>query len=141
MLIGCGGGNPAAKGLAPASGVVTLDGNPVGGVMMTFHNAQPSDKQGGSCLSKSDGTFAVNTFGDGDGIFPGEYRVTLSKSETTYPVSDEEIARLERENLDIPQGKTVQHFQQKYLKKESTDITVTIPEKGSKELKIEAVSK
>jgi len=138
LIIGCGGGNPAAKGLVPASGAVTLDGTPIGGVTMTFHKTQPGDQPGGACISKSDGSFAVNTYGDGDGIFPGEYKVTLSKSEITYSVSDEEIARLERENLDIPQGKTVQHFPQKYLKKETTDIIITIPEKGTKELKIDA---
>ena len=138
LLIGCGGGNPAAKGLVPASGVVTLDGSPIGEVTITFHKTQPDGNPGGACLSRADGSFTVNTFGDGDGIFPGEYKVTLNKSDVTYPVSDEEIVQLELEGKEIPQGKVVQHFPQKYLNKDTTDIIVTIAEKGDKELKIEA---
>ena len=139
VAIGCGGNSdPRAKGLVPASGVVTLDGTPIGEVTMTFHHTQPSEKPGGACLSKPDGTFAVNTFGDGDGIFPGEYKVTLSKASVTYPISDEEILQLELQEKPIPSPTTVQSFPKKYLNKDTTDIIVTIPEKGSKELKIEA---
>ena len=142
MLGGCGGGNPAAKGLVRASGVVTLDGNPIGGVTMTFHKTQPSEKPGGACLSKQDGTFAVNTFGDGDGVFPGEYKVTLTKADVTSPISEEELLRLESvEGSVIPPLKVEEFFPKKYHNKNTTDITVTIPEKGTKELKIEATSK
>ena len=139
--MGCGSGSPIAKGLVPASGVLLLDGNPIGGATIMFNNDGSSDKPGGSCITKEDGSFTINTFGDGDGAFPGTYMVTLTKAEVTYPFSDDELLKLEAEGKDIPPGKVTETFPKKYLSKGTTDITITIPEGGNKEIKIEAAGK
>lgn len=133
--------NPAAAGLVPASGTISLDGTPIGGAMITFHNIDDEKKPGGSAISKPDGTFSLNMFAEGDGTYPGKYCVTVSKVEITYPISDEELLKLEAAGKDIPAGKKSETFPPKYQAIASSDLNVTIPEKGIKDLKLEATSK
>ncbi len=79
MLVasGCGG----KGGLVAVRGVVTLDGQPVEGASVTFSPEEDSGKAAGG-LTDSEGVFDLTTFSEGDGALPGDYRVTVTKTES-----------------------------------------------------------
>ncbi|MGL4941947.1 MAG: carboxypeptidase-like regulatory domain-containing protein [Thermoguttaceae bacterium] len=138
VVCGCGESNPRAAGLVNAAGKVTLNGQPLGGAAITFHNESDPTKQGGAAISKDDGSFVLNMFSEGDGTYPGDYVVTATKISITYPVSNEEMMRIERENPDkLPAGKETNLVPAKYAAKASSDARVNVPANGSKSLLIE----
>ena len=69
---GCSGG-----GLAKVKGVVTLDGEPLAGAMVSL---VPEDGHGqpGQGYTKGDGSFEVETLNE-VGAVPGEYRILVTK--------------------------------------------------------------
>jgi len=83
LMAGSGCGSRAAK-LVQTEGLVTLDGVPVAGVMVTFH---PEGEQGqvATGLTGSDGVFQLQTYAATDGVLPGNYKVTVSKTEAVAP--------------------------------------------------------
>jgi len=75
LTAGCGGGK---QKLAKVSGVVTLDGKPLDGAMVTF---QPTD--GGrpaTGVTGADGHFTLTTYTSGDGAQLGDHKVLVTKS-------------------------------------------------------------
>ena len=74
--LGCGGSGKPVK----TEGLVTLDGKPVDGATVTFH---PEAEQGhvATGLTDADGVFQLQTFAEADGALPGEYKVTVIKTE------------------------------------------------------------
>jgi hypothetical protein len=76
-LWGCGSGSAT---LVPVEGFVTLDGVPVAGAMVTLH---PEAEQGtvATGLTDSDGAFQLQTHAAADGALPGNYKVTVTKTE------------------------------------------------------------
>jgi hypothetical protein len=69
-----------SDGKVKVKGVVTLDGNPVEGAMVTFipengggRNAFGTTQQGGS--------FRLTTLKENDGVLPGNYKVTVTYEE------------------------------------------------------------
>ena len=136
VIAGCGGAKDARhKDLTPAAGTIFYKGTPVDDATIVFHH-EDAAKQGGSAISQADGTFVLRTF-TGEGTYPGTYKVTVIKDKVTYPVSDEEMMRLEREGQDVPSPITQSLLPKKYRLKTTTDLTFTIPPTGDKELKIE----
>jgi len=134
--MGCGAPKDTRhKDLAPATGTVLYKGAPVGEATLVFHNDDTS-KQGGSAITEADGTFTLRTFG-GEGTYPGSYTVTVIKDKIVNPISEEELLRLEREGKDIPETKTEALLPRKYRLKTTSDIKITIPAGGDKNLKIE----
>src|SRR5262249_11387748 len=63
-------------------GIVTLDGKPVEGAMVSF---VPEGGKGlpATGLTESDGVFHLTTFSFEDGALPGEYKVLVTKSPTS----------------------------------------------------------
>ncbi len=72
---GCGG-----SGLVKVKGLVTLDGQPLEGVTVVFVPANENVLSAAGITDKS-GQFSLMTRKPGDGVAPGEYRVTLCKKE------------------------------------------------------------
>jgi len=77
FAIGCGESGPA---LVPVSGVVTLNGKPFEGAVITFH-PDPSNKQGlpGEDMTGPSGNYKAMTKGR-SGLVPGKYKVVVTKS-------------------------------------------------------------
>lgn len=135
--VGCKPNDPRTAGQVPVSGVVLLDGKPLSEAMIVFHNIKGDNRQRGSATTNENGHFKINTFGNGDGTLPGDYIVTVQKEIVTTLVSDEELLRREREALEIPEQKIVRVVPGKYWNKETSDVNVTVPEKGVGNLRIE----
>ncbi len=91
VLLGCGGGNSAK--VADASGVVTLNGQPVDGARVVF-----TPKDGGSRFSHgttdASGNFKLSTFGMNDGALVGRHTVTVTKS-----ALPEEVTKIDPEKM------------------------------------------
>jgi hypothetical protein len=78
---GCGSGEP---GVVPVRGKVTLDGGPwpkEGTITFTpvagAQGADPSKARPGTGKFATDGSFTVTSFEAGDGLFPGQYEVSV----------------------------------------------------------------
>ncbi len=84
LLVAGSGCSSQATKLVQTEGLVTLDGAPLAGVMVTFH---PEGKQGQAAtgLTGSDGVCQLQTYAAADGVLPGNYKVTVSKTEAVAP--------------------------------------------------------
>jgi hypothetical protein len=70
---GCGGVNHT-----PVSGVVTLDGQPHGDVLITFLPADGSGGLSASGRADENGKFQMGTETSSNGVKPGKYKVTVA---------------------------------------------------------------
>ena len=99
VLSGC---NSKAYDLAPISGVVTLDGNPIAGTLVNF---QPMAKDGttpgpgstGRC--DDSGRYVLSTIRDEPGAVTGQHRVRIYSYSPESPVSQDTDAGLPREQF------------------------------------------
>jgi hypothetical protein len=77
FLAGCSGGG----GGVAVEGVVTLDGQPLPGVHLTFDQPELSPNENIGYIGKTDesGRYSLRPMlGDGSGVPPGKYRVSLT---------------------------------------------------------------
>jgi hypothetical protein len=72
---GCGGNTLKVKGK------VTLDGAPVEGATISFVPAGGGEAHPATGFTDSDGYFTLSSTKEGDGAWPGEYKVVISKKE------------------------------------------------------------
>jgi hypothetical protein len=86
LVSGCG----KDLGYRKTTGVVTLDGSPLAGAIVTFV-AQGQGAESGAATTNEKGEYSANSGSVGEGLKPGEYKVTISKRET---VVDEDLERL-----------------------------------------------
>ncbi|QDU40954.1 hypothetical protein Mal4_53170 [Maioricimonas rarisocia] len=66
-------------GLAPVSGLVSLDGEPAAGVSMYFSPKDSTPGTGGYAITGPQGQFKVMHRSTSEGILPGTYHVTFSR--------------------------------------------------------------
>jgi len=112
ILSGCSEPRPT---LVPVTGKVIHQGQPVTAGSIYLHAASPTayQKDTPSSLLQLDGSFSIKTFPFGEGVPPGEYKVTLSP----------ELAS----RLSLP----------KYGKVIETPLTITVPPAGIANWQIE----
>lgn len=77
--IGCGG--DSFPDPVPVTGVIKHNGQAVEGASVTFHTKASGAARSASGVTNASGEFALSTFGTDDGAIPGEYAVTISKSD------------------------------------------------------------
>lgn len=68
----------------PVTGLVCVDGAPTAQVSVTLHRVGGMDKKTptvSATISKEDGSFAISTFEDGDGVPAGDYVATFTWAE------------------------------------------------------------
>lgn len=75
LFTGCGGGPDDAPDLAPVSGTVKLDGQPLADVVVTF-----IPESGPAATGKTDtqGNFTLSTKGSNDGAVIGNHKVAVT---------------------------------------------------------------
>lgn len=113
-ILGCGEAKPDRVAVYPASGKVTLKGQPTHGAQIILH---PKSVLGEDVPSPrghvdKDGHFQLSTFDGGDGAPEGEYIVTLR------------WYKLVKQGADVVAGPNV--IPAKFTKPESSNITVRI---------------
>jgi len=134
VLTGCTRG---LSGLAPAAGIVTFNDAPVDGATISFAPTSASpDVRAASAMTDKNGKFVVTTLNYGDGMYPGEYQVMVTKTTGTGGESspEEMSKRGARDDRQV-----VNHLPSKYRDKNTSGLMVSIPPKGNKniELKLE----
>jgi len=120
------------KGLVPAAGTVTYENQPAVGASITF---APVNKSGeartASAITDTNGNFVLKTLAQ-EGLYPGEYTVMVMKIEDNTNNSEEDIKA-----GTATKGQPKHLLPQKYASLTSTDLKVTIPDKGDKAIVIE----
>jgi hypothetical protein len=79
VVTGCGTHQPAVKG------IVTLNGQPVEGAMVRFHDETALNEPAFVALTMKDGSFYLPAGGnETSGIRPGKYAITVAKYKTGF---------------------------------------------------------
>ena len=133
LLTGCG--RSGLPGLVPAAGIVTLNDVPVEGASVSFSpKSGTPDTRSASATTDKNGKFIATTLDYGDGMSPGEYLILVTKTTTVTSGTLSTDEKKIRDNRQV-----TNHLPSKYGSKDTTDLTVTIPAKGNKniELKLE----
>ena len=147
-LVGCGGG----LGTVPVSGTVTVDGNPMEGVIIQF---LPDDPSGMAASGTTDGSgaFKLTTEINGDGALPGSYKVTVSKFEVKDDGVPENLDMESEEDMDAAYGALDNMGEEtkptedksliaaKFAAAATSGLTATVTEEGNEGLTFEVTSK
>lgn len=118
---GCSGDSGPQR--TRVSGKVTHNGQPLSGGFIQFLPANPSAGSSSSGLRPAtapiggDGSYTLGTFGAGDGVLPGEYKVAVNTR--TSDISPEEP--------DAPQAWAAP---EKYGDPNQSGLTATVPADG-----------
>ena len=118
---GCG-----PQGLVPVKGVVRLDGLPVPEAVVNFHPVEVAKGNGGFGLADTAGNFSAKIRQGAWGLYPGAYKVTLSRKllpEGTpkKPKTPEECEAWERAYKAAPET-----FPSSYTDPATTPLTAAI---------------
>ena len=133
-MFGCGPSLGHLPKTVPASGIVTLDGQPVDGAQVVIVPAAEGTT-GATGVTDANGRFSLRAFNEKDGAIPGEYKVQVSK---TVEV------KLAGKAGSLDGGDPVRFdygVPAKYTGAKTSGLTVTIPETGNKDIKLTLSSK
>ncbi|MDR2642573.1 MAG: carboxypeptidase-like regulatory domain-containing protein [Planctomycetaceae bacterium] len=136
LIVGCNQSGQL-EGLVPASGTVTFNGQPIDQAMIIFSpQTGENTARAASATTDAKGNFTMMTLNPGDGVFPGDYLVTVEKTEITgeyrqEPTPDSDKSKL----IDTRQIKDL--LPVKYSNINTTDLSVSISEKGNKKIVLE----
>lgn len=141
-LVGCGD-----KGLVRLTGTVTLDGEPLEAATVTFMRTDGKGRPA-SGLTSADGAFELTSFRSGDGLPPGEYRVTISKvvDGADFRTSSNSIEEKHRAayskaksfNPEFPALKKV--LPPTYENPQSTPFSCSVPPTGELQFDVESTA-
>ena len=99
VLVGCEGGRDG--GLVPVTGVVTFKGEPIGNINVMFEPL--FDGRIAEGTSDAEGKFELKTLYPGDGVMPGEYKVSFKYISDTIPDMPGFVGGIEPEPSPIPE--------------------------------------
>ncbi|MDR1964623.1 MAG: carboxypeptidase-like regulatory domain-containing protein [Planctomycetaceae bacterium] len=122
------------RGLVPCCGTVTLDGTVVADAQVLFLPVQESLRVA-SGKTNAQGQFVLSSLTTNDGIMPGEYCVTIIRIEKTGTVRKPVINEFGESVMPPPETRNV--LPERYADKTTSDIKVTVPASGDKNIKIE----
>lgn len=128
--LGCGSGGDEGPPRVPASVTITYQGAPVEGAHVTL--VPEGDGHAAFGRTDSQGRAVMQTMDQNDGAVPGNYRVTVRKTETEGAgnVPGDEIGAMPA-NAEAMQAPETRHLlPEKYASKETTDLTATVSKEG-----------
>ena len=143
VLLSSGCNKKRMKGLVPAQGVVTLNGEPVAGAMIMFTPVQIGTEAVARAPTRVVKGESV-VLGGRPGVedFPGDYNVTVVKDEFQGGLTLEQ-ARVNSQNPDearkqgsVEEATVIHYLPAKYADMNTTDLKVSIPAGGQKNLEI-----
>jgi hypothetical protein len=109
VLTGAGCGSSSRK-LVPVEGIVTLEGEPLGGATVSFVPVSGGGLPA-SGRTSADGTFHLTTYSADDGALPGDYKVLVLKFEQLHqpqgfdPTDGKQAQDMMRKMMDPPKAK------------------------------------
>jgi hypothetical protein len=137
VVVGCAEPESRNVKTADVSGVVTLDGKPLEGVVVCFSF---SSNHGGTGVTGADGSYKL-----GNGAEPGQNKICLASAadvEDKADVDDEEPDQGPidegTEEGEAPAGDLL--FPKKYADEDTSGLTFPVPEGGSTEANFELTS-
>jgi hypothetical protein len=155
LFVGCPQGAGDRPNTVRVGGTITLDGTPVEGATVTF---QPTSG-GRAAVGKTDasGEYELTTSEADDGVMPGSYKVTVSKTSggaSAGPMMDpskladpskmtpEEMKAYAEQGMKTASGpaEAREEMPEKYTKKETTDLEATVEEGGNKDFSFQLTS-
>lgn len=125
-LVGCSSKAPGLAGLAPVAGTVTLKGAPLEGATVTFAATGAGRSAAGTTDAK--GKFSLTSLNPGDGAMPGEYTVTVKKTETVGKVyNSQESQEYYMKNQKAPPAPQVKNLvNEKFALPSSSPLKATV---------------
>jgi len=156
LMTGCGGSDRPA--LAPASGIVKLDGAPVEGATVTFIPAEGG--RPGSGMTNAEGRYTIETYADASGSIVGEHKVAVMKisgegayalqgasspTPTPTPEGGGETVdpSLSLSEIGAPGTESAKELEiiydvpEKFMSPETSGLRVTVPAEGSDALNLD----
>lgn len=136
LLAGCGVASDAPQ-IAPVRGTVTVDGEPRGGLTVTFYPEVGGRPASGK--TEDDGTFVLTTLNTGDGAPVGTSQVAVTGSGGgNFVVSEIEGPPMPgMPGYDAYMQAQRDQIDPKYGNAESSGLLYTVPAEGLPDLKIE----
>lgn len=134
LFVGCKKGY--LSGLVPVTGTVLLNGVPVEGANLSF---EPLAEQSrcGYAITDNEGNFVLSTLKPKDGVYPGDYTITVSKVVLTGKMlSEEEAEAYMRKHGDAYSPPSKNMLPAKYSNKNDSDVKITVEKKGLRGHKI-----
>lgn len=131
FVAGCGQSTQDANRpkTIPVTGTVTYKDAPVEGATVTFSPAtQGPESRGAVGKTDASGKYQLTTFEPGDGAIPGSYVVTISKTETTGALSEEEVNKYYEQGKTPPEPKTTDLLPAKYKTPKGSDLKADVSE-------------
>ncbi|MDR2643105.1 MAG: carboxypeptidase-like regulatory domain-containing protein [Planctomycetaceae bacterium] len=129
---GCGN-NSSLTGLVPAAGVLRFNGKPVDGATIFFNPV--GQTKAASAITDNNGNFTVMTLNPHDGIYSGEYIITVTKIERRGEMRETQTEQ-SRTPIIHDTREIIEHLPSKYADLETTDLKITIPKNGNKNIVI-----
>jgi hypothetical protein len=133
------------SGLVVCKGKVTLDAVPLEGATVTFipnvENATNENKQRNAfSVTDSAGRFTMTTLKENDGVYPGQYWIIVTKYEQSGEfVKTGEISTETGE--DIMFEKSVNRLPAIYENYHKSQLCVTVPDSGIRDIVLELSTK
>ena len=126
LFVGCSP-KEGLSGLYPCEGTVTYNGTPVESATITFYPDGGGAARAAGGSTDAQGKFKATTLKPQDGIFPGNYKVTIAKFEEYGPPPK----MVMNDNGEmVSEGRPVKNvLPVKYEKVETSELTVTIEKK------------
>ncbi|MDR1290123.1 MAG: DUF4198 domain-containing protein [Planctomycetaceae bacterium] len=140
----CGCSRGGLDGLYQVKGQVLLDDKPVEGANVFFVPVKKTVKSRSAVgLTDTNGNFKLTTLKTNDGIYPGTYRIYLSKSELAAEaimLTEEERQKKYTNKNGIYSPPYTQAIPAKYLKPESSGFNYIVRTKKNKNILLEMKS-
>jgi hypothetical protein len=130
-LFSFGCNNNQLTGLVPAKGTLTFNGKPIAGASVTFNPVGQTRSASG--ITDAQGNFSMMTLVPNDGVYPGEYIVTVDKTEYRGEMH-EELDKETKKRIVHDTREVIEHLPLKYAEANTTDLKVTIPDNGNTKL-------
>lgn len=141
--LGCGEVDDGLPRTVKAAGVVTCDGQPLEGASIVL--MQDSGTNFARGISDARGRFSLAAYETKSGAVPGTYKVTVSKTVTIEKATPSQVpTTLAADSQHAAEGDEgrgnaswVNDLPAKYNSPVTSGLTVTIPEEGTSDIRIE----
>lgn len=121
------------NGLVPCEGKITFKGEACSGARISFSPiGNGGNQRAASGVTDSAGVFKMITLQPDDGVFPGEYTVTITKYEFLKTEN-----KPQTEDTESPPLKQENKLPAKYADTQQSCLVITVPESGKKDVLFE----